>query len=197
MTRHAHPAWKIVLCDGGATTAQEDGRRAVSAPGLVIPPQHAHTCSTTTGYLAVFVDLWRTGPGRGERVRQLDERSVRRLLDLADADGLREALDPLLGSPPALDPRLAYVLERLDRPSIMTLADDVGLSPSGLRGLVHGAVGIPLVRLRQWHRLRHAVAQLGTVSPAMAANAGHFADQAHFTRLARRLLGRTPGSLRG
>ncbi|WP_145881993.1 helix-turn-helix domain-containing protein [Streptomyces sp. BK340] len=72
---------------------------------------------------------------------------------------------------------------------------DVGLSPPRLRALVHASVGVPLARLRQWARLRVAVAELPRESAASAAAVAGFADQAHFTRTARSLLGRTPASI--
>lgn len=57
-------------------------------------------------------------------------------------------------------------------------------------------MGIPLSTLRQWARLRDALtAPPGTPLAVAAADAG-FADQAHLTRTARALVGRTPGSLR-
>ncbi|KJY41759.1 hypothetical protein VR41_11170 [Streptomyces sp. NRRL B-1568] len=79
---------------------------------------------------------------------------------------------------------------------ISSIAADVGLSPTRLRTLVHASVGVPLTRLRQWARLRVAVADLPRESAASAAAVAGFADQAHFTHTARRLLGRTPASIR-
>ncbi|MEV2272631.1 helix-turn-helix domain-containing protein [Nonomuraea africana] len=68
-------------------------------------------------------------------------------------------------------------------------------SPPPLRRL-RAEVGIPLVRLRQWARLRSAIAHLSGHHVAQAAAAAGFADQAHLTRTARGLLGRTPSSIR-
>ncbi|MEU1130226.1 helix-turn-helix domain-containing protein [Streptomyces sp. NPDC005900] len=59
------------------------------------------------------------------------------------------------------------------------------------------AVGIPLVRLRQWSRLRVAVAALHGESVAAAAAVAGFADPAHLARTARALLGRAPASVKG
>jgi hypothetical protein len=52
------------------------------------------------------------------------------------------------------------------------------------------------VRLRQWARLRSAIAALGRTTPAVAAHDAGLTDQAHLARLSRALLGRTPGSIR-
>ncbi|MGW5685696.1 helix-turn-helix domain-containing protein [Nonomuraea sp. NPDC003754] len=78
---------------------------------------------------------------------------------------------------------------------IHAIAAEVGLSVPRLRALVRASVGIPLVRLRQWARLRAAVAQLARSSVASAAATAGFADQAHLARTARAMLGRTPVSL--
>ncbi|MET9343102.1 helix-turn-helix domain-containing protein [Nonomuraea sp. NPDC003804] len=78
---------------------------------------------------------------------------------------------------------------------IHAIAAEVGLSVPRLRALVRASVGIPLVRLRQWARLRAAVAQLACSSVASAAATAGFADQAHLARTARAMLGRTPVSL--
>ena len=74
-------------------------------------------------------------------------------------------------------------------------AADVGLSPSRLRALVHDLTGTSPARLRMWRRLR--IAMLGLVDKpiALAAADAGFADQAHLTRAATRLIGQTPGDL--
>jgi AraC-like DNA-binding protein len=154
----------------------------------------------------VFVEAWRIGPRAATGVGLLDRAAARRLLDAAglgratdqpaDLAELRIALDPVLGRAPELDPRVEHVLLRLARGgSLEDLAAEADLSASWMRTLTRSAVGIPLARLRQWARLRDAVAALGDVSLADAAHAAGFSDQSHLTRLARRLLGRTPGSL--
>ncbi|WP_457463161.1 helix-turn-helix domain-containing protein [Streptomyces sp. TE5632] len=80
--------------------------------------------------------------------------------------------------------------------SLHTIAADVGLSPPRPRTLVRESVGVPLARLRQWGRLRHAVAHLPHASVAGAAAEAGFADRAHLTRTSSNLLGRTPASIR-
>ncbi|RJL32280.1 helix-turn-helix domain-containing protein [Bailinhaonella thermotolerans] len=76
------------------------------------------------------------------------------------------------------------------------VAAEVGLSPPRLRALVREEAGVPLVRLRAWERLRDAVARLGAAPVAPAAADAGFADQAHLTRTARALIGRTPATFR-
>ncbi|MFG3258269.1 helix-turn-helix domain-containing protein [Streptomyces sp. NPDC048172] len=184
---HRHPAWKLVLADAEAVTT---GGRAVSGPGLLVPPQLAHTCRTRTGYAALFLDPWLlAGP---TEITPLPAPAVRRLrAALPDLDSAYVELVALTGAVPAgLDPRVAHVLR------YGALAEEVGLSPVRLRTLVRESVGIPLVRLRRWARLRDAVGALSSVPPARAATDAGFADQPHLTRTARTLLGRTPASFR-
>lgn len=77
--------------------------------------------------------------------------------------------------------------------SLAHLAAEVALSQSRLHRLAQDAFAIPLVQFRAWTRLRNAMFILDHRSPAIAAADADFADQAHLTRTARRLLGRTPG----
>ncbi|GAA2082470.1 hypothetical protein GCM10009801_42240 [Streptomyces albiaxialis] len=183
--RHRHPAWKLVLSEGEAVAT---GGRAVSGPGLLVPPQLAHACRTTAGYAALFLDPWLlAGPAE---ITPLSAASVRRLrAALPDLDSAYEELVALTGAAPAeLDPRVAYALNS------GASAEEVGLSPVRLRALVRESVGVPLVLLRRWARLRTAVTALAQAPPATAAAEAGFADQPHLTRTARTLLGRTPGS---
>ncbi|MFE3453135.1 helix-turn-helix domain-containing protein [Nonomuraea sp. NPDC059194] len=192
VARHLHPAWKVVLPDRGQAQAER-----VSAAGLLVPPQLAHSASVTSAYTALFVDPWLLRPRR--EMTALDPHAVRRLRAAlaSGADPARAELVRLLGPGPALDPRVAHAVERAaDLASIDAIAGEVGLSAPRLRALVRESVGIPLVRLRQWARLRTAVAHLGHASVASAAATAGFADQAHLTRTSRTLLGRTPISLK-
>ncbi|MFI1935986.1 helix-turn-helix domain-containing protein [Streptomyces purpureus] len=131
-------------------------------------------------------------------------RRLRAALGPAGADGAdlaaaRAELVTLAPAAPALDARVAHALREIGRPGHDTapaaVAAEVGLSPVRLRALVRASVGVPLVRLRQWGRLRGAVAALAQGSVASAAATAGFADQAHLARAARDLLGRTPSSL--
>jgi AraC-like DNA-binding protein len=78
---------------------------------------------------------------------------------------------------------------------IAGVASEVGLSAPRLRALAGQNLGVPLVQLRQWSRLRTAVAVLGSASISDAAAISRFSDQAHLTRSMQRMLGRSPGSL--
>lgn len=213
VARHQHPAWKVVLPIGGHARIGQDGRHSRTAAGLIVPPQLSHTCATTSPYAALFIDPWLVRADLG--LVRLDADTVRRLIaalgtvGTVGIDGAGAAPDlaaahselvTLLGAAPVLDARVAHALRETMRPgphtSIHGIAADVGLSPPRLRTLVRESVGIPLARLRQWGRLRHAIAHLPHESVAGAAAGAGFADQAHLTRTAGNLLGRTPASIR-
>ncbi|WP_433137549.1 helix-turn-helix transcriptional regulator [Actinomadura nitritigenes] len=94
-----------------------------------------------------------------------------------------------------LDGRLLDAMRVLmdERIPMAALAARVGLSPQRLRALARAELGMPLARWRIWRRLARAAEALRegrTLSGA--ALAGGFADQAHFTREMRRMMGLTP-----
>ncbi|MGW3496551.1 helix-turn-helix domain-containing protein [Streptomyces sp. NPDC001020] len=117
----------------------------------------------------------------------------------SDLSAVKAELTALIGAGRALDPRVAHALcesTRADpRADVGSIAAGVGLSPPRMRALVRASVGVPLVRLRQWARLRAAIADLPRESVAAAAALAGFADQAHLARTARDLIGRAPASV--
>ncbi|MFE7723748.1 helix-turn-helix domain-containing protein [Nocardia rhizosphaerihabitans] len=135
----------------------------------------------------------------------LSAHGKRRLLDalalgadlagIPDLAALRAEAVACGGAGAGLDPRVAFALDHLDAASLTELAHSIGLSAPRLRGLVRAQLGVPLARLRRWDRLRQAVVALPDGSVADAAARADFADQAHLTRTARELVGRTPSSL--
>ncbi len=98
-----------------------------------------------------------------------------------------------------LDPRLASALNLLwhSHFTIPDLAARVGLSAPRLRTLARAQVGMPLTRWRAWAQLRRAAEALQAGrSPAEAAITAGFADQPHFTRRLREMMGITPAAVR-
>ncbi|MGA4846131.1 helix-turn-helix domain-containing protein [Streptomyces sp. G5(2025)] len=207
VTRHCHPAWKVVLPIGGHVEVGVSGRRTTAAAGVIVPPQLAHTCAASSSYVALFIDPWMLRPEPG--LTCLDNAAARRLraalghADLpdtgADLAAAKAELTALTGAGHSLDPRVAHAIQESTRADphahIGAIAAEVGLSPPRMRALVRTAVGIPLVRLRQWSRLRTAIAGLPDESVAAAAASAGFADHAHLARTARTLLGRAPASI--
>lgn len=86
------------------------------------------------------------------------------------------------------DARVAYVVERLRNTaalniSVKTLADEVGLSESGLIRLFALYVGAPLRKHRLWYRLiDFVVLSLSGMPTATAIKASGFTDAAHLSR---------------
>ncbi len=201
---HRHPVWKLVLPLGNRPVEVYGEAGRIEAPAVVVPPQWWHACRVRGGVVRISLDvqLLATRPGPVA----LSAHDRRRLLDaLGMGDDLTGAPDlaalcteavALLGSRADLDPRVARALAHLgDAASVAELAGAVGLSAPRLRNLVRSQLGVPLARLRRWERLRQAVIALPGGSVADAAAGADFADQAHLTRTARELAGRTLSSL--
>ncbi|WP_232832252.1 helix-turn-helix domain-containing protein [Nocardiopsis sp. FIRDI 009] len=207
VTGHRHPVVKVVLTLGGGwVTARVPGRPPLRAPGLLVPHQVPHECETPSPYVALFLEPWAVREVAGPL--PLDAPTVARLLSASgitsldsvdgpvDLDSVRLEVERLVGRGRGVDPRVALVLSRLAEPGDLDArAVEVGLSGPRLRALAREELGVPLARLRLWARLRAAVADLADHRVARAAADAGFADQAHLTRTARSLLGRTPSSL--
>ncbi|MEV0333914.1 helix-turn-helix domain-containing protein [Nocardia sp. NPDC050717] len=201
---HRHPVWKLVLPLGNRPVEVCGADGWTAWPAVVVPPQWWHACRVVGGVVRVSLDV----PLLARRAAPvgLSAQSRRRLLDALgmgadlaaapDLAALRAEAVALLGGGAALDPRVASALARLhSAASVTELAGAVGLSAPRLRSLVQAQLGVPLARLRRWDRLRQAVIALPDGSVADAAAGADFADQAHLTRTARELVGRTPSSL--
>jgi AraC-like DNA-binding protein len=201
---HAHPAWTFLLpVDGGTVTVVAEDTVRVHNEGVLLAPQSRYRAAADGPHVSVYASAWRWARPESLRLRILGAGSARRVLDALDiANGIDlpaavTELTPLVGRNRPIDSRLAFAVKgfpaaaRLD-----ALADEVGISPSRLRSIAHEEIGVPLTQLRLWSRLARAILWLPykPTAAAAAATAG-FADQAHFTRTARRFLGRTPGDL--
>ncbi|MFB7257019.1 helix-turn-helix domain-containing protein [Streptomyces nojiriensis] len=201
---HRHAAFQLVLAPrGGAALAGPDGR-VVRGAALLVPPMTAHRMLSAGDLLTVFVEphsaladrlRGRCGPGSGIV-------AVPELCRLDEAELGRAAALPSEG----LDPRLlaaAALLEGRDGPEgpaelvpMDLVAARVGLSPQRLRALARQQLGMPLARRRIWLKLRRSAEALEEGrSPAEAAAAGGFADQAHLTRRMREMIGMTPAAV--
>ena len=96
-----------------------------------------------------------------------------------------------------LDSRLLAVLDdlnqNLENPSILDAAKRSGLSRSRVRTLAREQMGIPLSTWVMWRKLVKANKALSHgANLSDAALAGHFSDQAHFSRTMKRMFGVTP-----
>ncbi|MES2818347.1 MAG: helix-turn-helix domain-containing protein [Pseudomonadota bacterium] len=126
----------------------------------------------------------------------------------APAHRVYERLDQILNPPEwvvrtafNVDARILATLQHLksntaENLSLVSLARQVGLSPSRLIGLFKQQVGIPIRRYRLWYRLFRCTQRMttGTSLTQAALDAG-FADSAHFSRTYRAILGFYPSAL--
>jgi AraC-like DNA-binding protein len=206
--QHRHPAWKIIIPDAGQVVWKSGQRPVMKNAGVIFPPQLPHAAATAAQYALVLIDPWflGLGPGHGHAL-PLDPSAVEQIRNLWDqrndsADDQARATvaflrrRELLPNAVSIDPRVAAALRDLPMAhGIPHLAAAVGLSPSRLRALIRDQTGTPPAQLRLWQRLRAATVSLQQKPIAIAALDAGFADQAHLTRTATRLLGQTPGEL--
>jgi AraC-like DNA-binding protein len=190
---HSNPSWNLVLATDGQIVI--DGERLA---GALIPPLVSHEGGGTGGFVSLYIAPWLVGGP--SRITALTTAQVRRYLDALSDDwdltAVRHEISAEFSAAPPLDPRVAHVVRHLGEiDDIAGVAADVGLSAPRLRALAGQNLGVPLVGLRQWSRLRTAVAVLGLTSITDAAAVAGFSDQAHLTRSMQRMLGRSPGSL--
>ncbi|MFB6576832.1 helix-turn-helix domain-containing protein [Streptomyces sp. NPDC056402] len=198
---HRHAAFQLVLAPRGEAALVGADGRVVRGAALLVPPMTAHRMLSAGDLLTVFVEphsaladrlRGRCGSGSGivavPELRRLDEAELGRAAALPST-----GLDPrLLAAAALLEGR-----EGEEEPVPMELvAARVGLSPQRLRALARQQLGMPLARRRIWLKLRRSAEALGEGrSPAEAAAAGGFADQAHFTRRMREMIGMTPAAV--
>jgi AraC-like DNA-binding protein len=207
---HAHPGWNIAIPRAAGQIGWWTGQGpAWRAAGVIFPPQVAHRVYSGGGHVSVFIDAWYLGLGPGHgRAIPLDHATVEHLRalwspgDAGDPDRRARQSVALLRRrdllPPAvaIDPRVRAALPDLAAADcVHQVAAAVGLSPSRLRALIHNQIGTQPARLRMWQRLRTAILSLPAKPIALAACDAGFADQAHLTRTATRLVGQTPGDL--
>jgi AraC-like DNA-binding protein len=99
------------------------------------------------------------------------------------------------------DPRILATLQRIktspqENLSVISLAQQVGLSTSRLVNLFKEQIGIPIRRYRLWYRLFLSTQRIVCgASVTDAAQEAGFADAAHFTRTYRAILGIQPSAL--
>lgn len=135
------------------------------------------------------------GRGLVERLSSEDNpESVRRLLLAAIAERL--------GAACTVDWRVRRLVEELPGPRgrlrIGTLARELGTAPRSLREVTRAEIG--LSPKRTWRILRLHVGLRHTLAGAAGSAAAHrsgYADQPHFIRECRALLGETPARFRG
>lgn len=202
---HAHLAHQL--------TAGLDGPLIVSAHGRSIEVDQDRYAVVAAGaehaiepkgrrIRSVYFDRLRWSGARGAdlpSIKVLSAEASASLSRCGDRTALQAwARDGLGARSPAgaRSAALDAVLDREPAPkSPSAVAAALGVSPSRLRQLSASAFGAPIARVLQWRQVQRAARALSlSRSLAEAAEAGGFADQAHFTRRMRRWFGVTPGA---
>ncbi|MBW8487360.1 helix-turn-helix domain-containing protein [Actinomadura parmotrematis] len=191
---HRHAAFQVAVGVRGEAGADDAAGTRHRGAALIVPPMAAHRLLPARALRVFFVE---PHCAFADRLRPLCGDGVTPAPGLG---GLREEDVRAAGARPSgeLDGRLLAAMRALaDGPvPLAALAADVGLSPQRLRALARAELGMPLARWRVWRRLAAAADAMRAGRPlGDAALAGGFADQAHFTREMRRMMGITPAEV--
>jgi AraC-like DNA-binding protein len=185
---HWHAAFQVA---SGATMVDAAGVEHRDA-ALIVPPMVRHRMVAAAAARTFFIEPHCAFADRlrercGDGITAAPE-----LQDLGEDDVRPTAALPASG----LDPRLLEAMSLLAGQTMPDLAAQVGLSPQRLRGLARSQLGMTLARLRLWRRLAAAAQALREdQSLAQAAITAGFADQAHFSRQMRQMMGVTPSTV--
>jgi AraC-like DNA-binding protein len=208
-SRHAQPAWKLVVALEGELRLRSADGSLRATPAVLVPPGVPHSLASTAASRCLLVEPWLdrffavgapvllgAGPA-GRLAGALDEPAAADLPAVAEHVGevLRSVL-PLDALPPAAARVRAAAARAALAGSLGELATEVGLSGGRLRELVRADLGVRLSEVRLWQRLTACATATGEGLAQRAAEAG-FSDQAHLARTSRRLVGRTPTAVLG
>ncbi|MER6513409.1 AraC family transcriptional regulator [Nonomuraea sp. NPDC001636] len=208
---HRHAAYQVTAAVEGEVTVIDERGTCHRGPALIIPPMVRHRMpgapdvrirfvEPQCSYASTLRDRCTQGPGRSATGPGFPSAGGV-ITAAADLHALREEDFRLVASPRpsrALDPRLVVAMEALTSRNLLVAdaAAHAGLSPQRLRALARLQLGMPLARWRIWRRLTRAARALADgQSIAEAALDGGFADQAHFHRQLRDMLGLTPATV--
>ncbi|GAA0317552.1 AraC family transcriptional regulator [Actinoallomurus spadix] len=188
---HRHAAFQIAGAVRGEVVMVDAAGTSHRAATLLVPPMAWHRLVPAEGLRTFFVEPHCAFADRLRAHCGTGVTPVPEWHGLSEQDVHRAAVRPA----EELDPRLLTAMRILgeEQISMPDLAAKAGLSPQHLRALARRQLGMPLTRWRIWRRLRGGVEALRAGRPvAEAAVLGGFADQAHFTRRLREMIGLTP-----
>jgi AraC family transcriptional regulator of arabinose operon len=201
---HAHAALQVTLSTEGAISLRGTAG-TVSGPAFLVAPGTPHALEATGIVTILLIEPQSpiasfVAGSKPRGIAPLNE-AVANLLDL-DVP-LAACMDRLLAnvqSTSVLDTRVAAALQCLtldtSPAAVARAAGTVGLSTSRLRALAAKELGTPLASWMIWRKLERAGKSLARgASLTDAAYEAGFADQAHFTRTMRKVLGITPKML--
>jgi len=206
---HAHASLQICLAHQKDVILVNAEGRALTGEALIVPPKVTHTLEQNWALTLILIEpqttLARTLlEAMGSPEIALLPASI---MDQLDAHApLDTCLDKLSRSLPTpareIDARLQKAINHLDTElddgSLASAAIACGLSESRLRTLAVEQLTVPLSKWIIWRKIRRAGQALASGSNlADAALAGGFADQAHFTRTMKQVIGITPAIAAG
>lgn len=175
--------------------------------GVIVGVEVEHRAIGSDGYWACLYIHPDAPLGRALTARLAGRQALLAHADILDCfqaasslDEFVQSLSAMLTNPEVLDTRLhnALVLLRKDRSgpgAVARAARAVGLSDSRLRYFASTQMGPPLsqwIILRKLERASRAMACGADLTDAAAD--GGFSDQAHLSRMMRRMVGMTPGA---
>jgi AraC-like DNA-binding protein len=206
---HAHASLQICLAHQKDVILTDAEGRPLTGRALIVPPKVTHTLEKNEALTLILIEpqtaLARTlldAVGASEITGLPDS-----VADQIDIHGsLGSCLEHLLRTLPRpareIDARLQKAIDHLDAEledgSLRSAAIASGLSESRLRALAVEQLTVPLSKWIIWRKIRQACQALARGSDlADAALAGGFADQAHFTRTMKQVIGITPAIAAG
>ncbi|UBU13967.1 helix-turn-helix domain-containing protein [Nonomuraea gerenzanensis] len=189
---HRHAAFQVVIGVRGDVTVEDASGMPYRGGALVVAPMVGHRLLANEAVRTFFVE---PHSAFADRLRVRCGDGIRSAPEMT---GLLEEDVRVGGASGELDGRLLLAMRRMTEEgmSMVDLAAEVGLSSPRLRALARRQLGMPLTRWRIWQRLARSAEVLregGALSGA--AFAGGFADQAHFSREMRRMMGLTPSEV--
>jgi AraC-like DNA-binding protein len=200
---HAHAALQLCLAIESPVSITDAHGKTTTGRALLVRPGVVHRLQPCAAVLLLLVEpqspvgalLLRRSEGVDLGPLPFDlEATIPREGPLADCLAALVAL--ARDSERRIDPRVRKAVDALSLPgaSVAEAAASVGLSEPRLRALARSQLGVPLSKLLLWRKLGAATrAMTAGGDLASAAAAGGFADQAHFTRTMRNVLGLSPG----
>ncbi|GGZ96481.1 hypothetical protein GCM10008090_00890 [Arenicella chitinivorans] len=200
---HRHASVQICQAETPLSMLDASGK-TIQGHALLVRPDAPHQLLPTSTLTLLLVEpqsalgqIWMQKAGDADICRLPESERLDLSLSLSDLNAqLHQGLNV---SESNLDPRLAHALAYLHgqplNGAVTRAAQHAGISVSRLRTLAKQQLGVPLSKWVLWQAIRVSAKQAMSMSLAEAALAGGFADQAHFTRSARKLFGLTPTQL--
>lgn len=203
-TLHAHASVQLSIAHTGKLTMLDANGLTHRAQGLITRPDHLHKLQPAEAMTLILIEphlplanalLSACGDAGTSTLDPALSQSLQQANSPQDCLATLSKLAPI--NNPVLDSRIAQALVWLLSASapdaIAQAAAMCGVSDSRLRALARKSLGTSLSQWLIWRKLEASGRALAAGAPlAEAAYAGGFADQAHFTRTMRKVLGITP-----